>query len=240
MCVALKRHRLLVVDDERAVRDRYRRSLAPDFDVSVAGGAAEAVDRLRSEAFDLVITDESVADMDGFSLLVHLRDLDMDVPVILLTTELDNMSVLRARKHDALCLTKPIDDATLTAAAHQRIDAVAGARTSTAAASPSPAVETVTATVAKNEFRRVLETATTRGRVVITKYRDPRAVLMSFDEYQRLLRAREPQLDTLTKEFDGLLAKMQAPRARAGTAAAFSMSSDELGAAAVAAAKKRD
>ena len=247
MFVALKRHRLLVVDDESAARDGYERSLAAHFDVGVVNGAAEAVEHLRAEQFDLVITDEAVADIDGISLLVRLRDLNINVPVILLTAAWDNMTMLRARAHGAMCLTKPIDEATLATAVHQRIDAVTSAGRVAAAAPAAPtaalstdSIETVTATFAKNEFRRVLETAAKNGRVVITKYQDPRAVLMSFDEYQRLLGAREPKLDMLTREFDGLLAKMQAPKARAGATAAFSMSSDELGAAAVAAAKKRD
>ena len=47
------------------------------------------------------------------------------------------------------------------------------------------------------------------------------------------------KLDTLSGEFDALLARMQAPKARAGMKAAFDASPKQLGRAAVAAARKR-
>ena len=46
-------------------------------------------------------------------------------------------------------------------------------------------------------------------------------------------------LETLSGEFDALLARMQTPRARAGMTAAFNASPAQLGKAAVAAARKR-
>jgi hypothetical protein len=63
---------------------------------------------------------------------------------------------------------------------------------------------------------------------------------MSFAEYERLTGTKDRALEELSEEFDELLAKMQTPEARAGTAALFSMSSDDLGKAAVDAAKKPD
>src|SRR5437016_13690419 len=77
-----------------------------------------------------------------------------------------------------------------------------------------------TSTVAKNEFGRLLEMVM-RGRgVVITKHDAPKAVLVSLDECNALARAAESKLDTLSGEFDGLLARVQAPRARSGLTAA--------------------
>lgn len=230
-----ERQRLLVVGDEKSLRDQYKRFLEADFDVGVVGSTAQAIKRLRTGAFDLVIADESTSDADGFELLGTLRDLEMRVPVIILTAIRDNMKVLRAEELGALCLAKPIEQAALTEAVHLRI---APRQRSMPVAMPS--LETVTATFAKKEFRRVLETATQKGRVLITKYQDPRAVLMSFDEYQKLTSAREPVLEQLAGEFDELLARMQTPAARVGTQALFSMSSEDLGHAAVDAAKKSD
>ncbi len=169
--------------------------------------------------------------MDGFALLVRLRELELHMPVILLTAALDNDRVLRAREHDALCLAKPINAKTLVNAVRLRMRSFVSKRPALSVS--VQALETVTATYAKKEFRRVLETAAKRGRVLITKYQDPRAVLLSFDEYERITAAKDPSLDELSAEFDELVAKMQTPEARAGAAALFSISAGDLGKAAL-------
>ena len=78
-----------------------------------------------------------------------------------------------------------------------------------------------------------------RSRVVITKHDSPEAVLLSIDEFNALSNAHRAERETLSAEFDGFLAKMQTPAARAGMNAAFHATPKELGKAAVAAARKR-
>jgi antitoxin Phd len=97
----------------------------------------------------------------------------------------------------------------------------------------------ISATEAKNEFGRILETVIQGGKVVITKHDSPKAVLISMDEFNALSNAHRAELETLSEEFDGLLARMQTPAARAGMNAAFHATPKELGKAAVAAARKR-
>jgi antitoxin Phd len=98
---------------------------------------------------------------------------------------------------------------------------------------------TFTATDAKNEFGRVLDTALEKGAVVITRHDAPKAVLLAVDEFDALVAAGERTLDTLAAEFDELLARMQTSTARQGMADAFNATPARLGRAAVAAAKKR-
>jgi prevent-host-death family protein len=99
-------------------------------------------------------------------------------------------------------------------------------------------VASFTATDAKNEFGRVLQKAT-QGIVVITRHDEPEAVVLSFDEFKDLAGARESKLETLSNEFNALLAKMQTPEARSGMKAAFDATPARMGEAAVAAARKR-
>jgi antitoxin Phd len=99
--------------------------------------------------------------------------------------------------------------------------------------------QVITATEAKNEFGRVLETVIRGSRVFITKHSAPKAVLISVEEFNALSRATETQLNTLTGEFDALLDGMQTPKARAAMKAAFDATPKQLGKAAVAAARKR-
>jgi antitoxin Phd len=97
----------------------------------------------------------------------------------------------------------------------------------------------ITATEAKKQFGRVLELVLRGGAVVITKHDAPKAVVLSMEEFHALTRPGASPLDTLTGEFDAMLARMQKPRARAAMKAAFAASAKELGKAAVAAARKR-
>jgi len=97
----------------------------------------------------------------------------------------------------------------------------------------------ISATEAKNEFGRILETVIQGGKVVITKHDSPKAVLISMDEFNALSNAHRAELEALSEEFDGLLAKMQRPAALAAMNAAFHARPKELGKAAVAAARKR-
>jgi len=95
-----------------------------------------------------------------------------------------------------------------------------------------------TATKAKNEFGRVLETAIQGRVVVITKHDAPKAVLVGLEEFRALVGTRKSRLDTLRGEFDALLARMQTPEARAGMKAAFDATPVQLGKAALAAVLK--
>jgi antitoxin Phd len=113
----------------------------------------------------------------------------------------------------------------------QRIRAYRGERTRTPL--------TIAATDAKNEFGRVLEKVIQGQTIVITKHDAPKAVLISIDEYNALSNAGRDKLDTLSSEFDALLARMQKPGARAAMKAAFDASPKRLGKAAVAAARRR-
>ena len=97
-------------------------------------------------------------------------------------------------------------------------------------------VPSVAATRFKNEFGAVFEQAALGGAVAITKHNTPKAVLMSYAEFQALTRSSSPVLDELTEEFDGLLERMQTPKARAAMESAFDATPEELGRAAVKAA----
>jgi hypothetical protein len=62
-------------------------------------------------------------------------------------------------------------------------------------------------------------------------------VLVSYEEFQALVRDRAPSLNDLSAEYDSLLEHMQTPAAKRGLAAAFDAEPAELGRAAVKAAR---
>ena len=100
-------------------------------------------------------------------------------------------------------------------------------------------VPTVAATRFKNEFGTIFEQAALGGAVAITKHNTPKAVLLSYAEFEALTRANVPELDELTDEFDDLLARMQTSTSKAAMASAFNATAQQLGRAAVKAARAK-
>jgi prevent-host-death family protein len=94
-------------------------------------------------------------------------------------------------------------------------------------------VPTVAATQLKNALGTVLEQVIRSGAVAITRHDTIKVVLLSFDEFQSLVKAQSHSLNDLTAEYDTLLARMQTSAARKGMAAAFNATPAELGYAAV-------
>ncbi len=99
-------------------------------------------------------------------------------------------------------------------------------------------IPTVPATKVKNEFGAVLEQATYGGAVAITRHNTPKAVLLSYQEFQALVEGQSPTLDRLTDEFDTLLDRMQTAKAKRGVDTAFRATPKKLAQAALNAARK--
>lgn len=97
----------------------------------------------------------------------------------------------------------------------------------------------VAATRFRNEFGSIFEKAALGGAVAITRHDAPKAVLISYTEFESLVKSRSPSLDDLGGQFDGLLARMQTPKVRKGMAAAFAAAPADLARAAVRAAGKK-
>jgi len=97
----------------------------------------------------------------------------------------------------------------------------------------------IAATQAKNTFGELLDRVAVSGPVAITRHDTPRAVLLSYEEFESLSRAYSKTLGELSTSFDDLLDRLQAPGARQRMEAAFNASPAELGRAAVEAAKRR-
>lgn len=78
--------RVLVVDDDRAVRESLRRSLAFNgYDVHLAADGAEALAGIGAIAPDVVVMDVMMPKLDGLEATRALRAAGNDVPVIVLT-----------------------------------------------------------------------------------------------------------------------------------------------------------
>jgi two-component system chemotaxis sensor kinase CheA len=84
-----KRQRLLVADDSFATRELIRSILsAAGFDVTTAVDGVDALDKLRSAPYDLIVSDVEMPRLDGFQLTMRIRSEfeRADLPVILVTS----------------------------------------------------------------------------------------------------------------------------------------------------------
>ena len=80
------RPRILVVDDEAAIRELLAKTLAlADYDVDVAPEGRTAVERLRGSSYDLLITDLRMPGVDGLSVIREARLFRPDLPVVIIT-----------------------------------------------------------------------------------------------------------------------------------------------------------
>src|SRR5581483_810304 len=107
--------RVLAVDDDPDVLEVVRQFLGMDgHRVATASGGQEALDRLRSDHFDLVITDLAMPEMNGGELATAIKLQTPNVPIILLTGFADTMEVQGDHpKAVDLVLGKPITQAAL-------------------------------------------------------------------------------------------------------------------------------
>ncbi|HEX4960756.1 MAG TPA: type II toxin-antitoxin system Phd/YefM family antitoxin [Thermoanaerobaculia bacterium] len=97
----------------------------------------------------------------------------------------------------------------------------------------------VAVTQAKNTFGELLDRVAASGAVAITRHDMPKAVLLSYEEFESLSSARSESLDALSTKFEGLLERMQTPAARQGMEVAFNATPEALGMAAAKAARRR-
>jgi DNA-binding NtrC family response regulator len=103
--------RLLVVDDERRQRDILKMILEDEgYETAAAGTARQALAAVRSQAFDVVLTDLKMPDQDGITLLTELLEAQPGLCVILMTAHGTIDSAVDAMRKGAFdYLTKPLE-----------------------------------------------------------------------------------------------------------------------------------
>jgi prevent-host-death family protein len=99
-------------------------------------------------------------------------------------------------------------------------------------------IEAVTITEFKEQLREVIDLVAECGAIAILRHKTPEAVLIPVDDYIELVKLRRERLNVLTQRYDDMISRMRTPDAAAGVDALFSATPEELGQAAVAAAKR--
>ncbi len=104
---------VLIVDDSHSIRELLTSVLSrAGFDVTSANDGKSGLQSAKTAAYDLVITDVNMPEMDGIELLSNLRKLPeySFKPILILTTEFS--SEMKQKGKDAGAtgwLVKPFD-----------------------------------------------------------------------------------------------------------------------------------
>ena len=105
--------RILVIDDERAIRNTLKEVLEfEDYQVEVAQNAEEALEKLKEKAYNLIYCDIKMPGMDGMELLQMIKNDELleNVPIVMISGHGNIETAVEAIKKGAFdFIMKPLD-----------------------------------------------------------------------------------------------------------------------------------
>ncbi|MDP3150413.1 MAG: sigma-54 dependent transcriptional regulator [Ignavibacteria bacterium] len=106
-----KKERILIVDDEKIVRESlFHWFEEEDYDVDTAEDGETALNKYEKEKFDLLLVDMKMPGMSGLDLLSKIKAIDKDALIILITAFASVPTAITALKNGAYdYVTKPVD-----------------------------------------------------------------------------------------------------------------------------------
>lgn len=116
---------ILVVDDEKIVRESFTKWLREDgYRVDSAEDAIATLRKLKDQQWNIILLDLKLPGMDGIELLQRIRETHKNINVIIITAYASVESAVKALKIGAYdYITKPIDPEDLEQLIEQAIDA---------------------------------------------------------------------------------------------------------------------
>lgn len=107
-------NKILVVDDERAVRYSFERAFREEYDVISADSGFDAVEKIEKEGPDIVLMDIKMPGMNGLEALRRIKEISPGIPVIMMTAFGDTDTAIEAMKEGAYdYVTKPFENSEL-------------------------------------------------------------------------------------------------------------------------------
>jgi DNA-binding NtrC family response regulator len=107
--------KVLVVDDEKSMRDSLQMLLKDRYQVLLAASGREAIGLIKKQSVDLVLLDIHLPEIDGIEVLKIIKGIDDSIEVIMVTAVITvgkAVEALRAGAYDYI--TKPFDIEALT------------------------------------------------------------------------------------------------------------------------------
>src|SRR5437899_4088296 len=101
--------RILVVDDERSIRESLRKILrVENYEIVLAENGQEAIEKHGAERIDFLILDLNMPVKNGWATLEWLAEVNPLLPVIMITGRANQRALAESAGADAL-MEKPLD-----------------------------------------------------------------------------------------------------------------------------------
>jgi CheY-like chemotaxis protein len=111
-------HQVLIVDDSKLARmvmaSAFRR-IRPDWSLTEATNADEALKAISSGSIDIALIDFNMPNTDGLELVSRIRAIHPTMPVAVVSANVQDEIITRARELNAAFVAKPLTDESLGA-----------------------------------------------------------------------------------------------------------------------------
>jgi DNA-binding NtrC family response regulator len=102
--------RILIVDDEKAVRGLLAEVLGESYECDIADSGEAALDLIKATCYSVVITDVEMSGISGVEIVPLILDLSPNTVILLITGSLSQEYAARSKSAGAFDLiTKPFD-----------------------------------------------------------------------------------------------------------------------------------
>lgn len=106
-------HTVLIVDDSRLARivaAKIIRQLKPDWEIVEAANASDAQAAMSQQAIDVALIDFNMPGQDGLQLAQEFRSTHPELPIAVVTANIQDEVVARARAVNAAFVAKPLTE----------------------------------------------------------------------------------------------------------------------------------
>ncbi|MBO7202808.1 MAG: sigma-54-dependent Fis family transcriptional regulator [Paludibacteraceae bacterium] len=163
---------ILVIDDERSIRNTFKDIIEfENHTVDLAEKGSIAIDLMKKKSYDLIFSDIKMPEMDGIELLAKIKELNADVPVVMISGHGNIETAVECLKKGAFdFIEKPIDLNRLLVTLRNALDKTTlVAETKVLKKKVSKKYEMIGESVALHKIREMIEkVAPTDARVLIT------------------------------------------------------------------------
>ena len=107
----MKKDRILLADDEMYLLTPYKLFLEEKgYEVVTATNGNDAIELCQTEKFDIIFLDENMPGLSGLETLSIIKDIDPDVPMVMITkSEEEDIMNMAIGNKIADYLTKPVN-----------------------------------------------------------------------------------------------------------------------------------
>ncbi|MGH6745557.1 response regulator receiver domain-containing protein [Novosphingobium sp. PhB57] len=102
---------VMIVDDSKLARIVASKALAqlqPEWSKVEAGSAREALEVIENETVDVSLIDFNMSETDGLELAAELRAMRPEMPIAIITANIQDEIIARAREVGAAFIAKPV------------------------------------------------------------------------------------------------------------------------------------